>query len=91
MKYVLIPFEGNINPGDPQGLKLYLQASKDIYKESDKLDISVSNEKDIIDHFISLTNKYLWVSLAFMVDTGAGPKKNFLQADQIQIKYMHHQ
>ena len=25
-------FEGNINPGDPQGLKLYLQDMKDIEK-----------------------------------------------------------
>ena len=39
VNYVLIPFEGNINPGDPTGLKLYLQATKDIDKETDKLDI----------------------------------------------------
>ena len=25
INYVLIPFEGNINPGGPKGLKLYLQ------------------------------------------------------------------
>ena len=41
VNYVLIPFEGNINPGDPTGLKLYLQATKDIDKEIDKLYISV--------------------------------------------------
>ena len=33
------------------GIKIYLQDKKDIDKESDKLDISVSNSKDTIDHF----------------------------------------
>ena len=39
--YVLSPFRGNINPRDPQGIKLYLQATKEIDKESDKLYILV--------------------------------------------------
>ena len=56
-KYVISPFEGNINPGDSQGIKRYLQEKNDIYKESDKLDISVSNSKYIIDNFLSLDNK----------------------------------
>ena len=30
--YVLSPFKGNINPGYPQGIKIYLQATKEIYK-----------------------------------------------------------
>ena len=38
VNYVLILFEGNINPGDPMGLKIYLEAKKEIYKETDKLD-----------------------------------------------------
>ena len=41
VNYVLIPFKGNINPGDPQGIKLYLQATKEIEKESHKLDVKV--------------------------------------------------
>ena len=32
-------FEGNINIGDPTGLKLYLQEMKEIDRESYKLDI----------------------------------------------------
>ena len=55
----LIPFEGNINYGYPTGLKLYLQSTKDIYKETDKLDISVSNSKDVVEHLLSLDNKYV--------------------------------
>ena len=91
VNYVLIPFKGSINPGDPQGIKNYLQATNVIDKEADKLDISVSNDKDIIDHFLSLANKYYWGCLAFMVDTGAGAKKIFRYVEQIQISYMHHQ
>ena len=41
VNYVISPFEDNINPGYPKGLKLYLQETKDIDKEADKLDISV--------------------------------------------------
>ena len=39
--YVLIPFEGNINHGYPQGIKNYLQATKETYKEAGKLYPSV--------------------------------------------------
>ena len=45
VNYVLSPFEGNINTGDPMGIKLDLQVTKEIDKETDKLDISVSNLK----------------------------------------------
>ena len=64
---VLIPFEGNIYPGDPTGLKLYLQGTKKIDEETYKLYISVSNSKDIVDHFLSLANKYGLGRFAFMV------------------------
>ena len=39
VNYLLRLFEGNINTGYPKGLKIDLQAAKDIYKESKKLDI----------------------------------------------------
>ena len=89
-KYFIIPSKGNITPGDPQGLKLYIQATKEIYKEADKTDISVSNVEDIIDHFISLVKKYGWESLAFMVKNGVVAKNIFRQVDQLQIVDMHH-
>ena len=41
VKYVIRPFEGNINTGDTQRIKLYIQAKREIDKEYDKLDISV--------------------------------------------------
>ena len=37
--YVISPLEGNINLVYPKGLKLYLQETKEIYKEHDRLDI----------------------------------------------------
>ena len=91
VNYVLIPFKGCINLGYPQGIKLYLQATKDIYKEYDKLDISISNAKGIIDHFLSLANKYGRVSLASMVESSADKKNILRQVEQIQISYIHHQ
>ena len=78
MNFVLSPFEGNINTVDSQGLNLYLQATKEIYKESYKIDIQFSNSEEIIDHFISLAHKYGWGRLSFLVRTGAG-KKNILR------------
>ena len=73
------------------GLKLYLQATKEIYKEPDKLDISVSNVNDIIDHFLGLSNKYGCVRLEFMLENDVGENNIFRQVEQIQIVYMHTQ
>ena len=83
VNYMLSPFEGNTNPGYTQGLNLYLQATKEIDKETDKLDISVSNTKDIIDNFISLATKHGWGRLSFMVEADAGPNNVFRQVYQI--------
>ena len=32
VNYALSPFEGSINPGDTQGLKIYIQETKEIDK-----------------------------------------------------------
>ena len=55
------------------------------------MDISVSNSKDIIYPFIILSNKYVWGSLALMVQTDAGSKNIFRQVEQIHIVDIHHQ
>ena len=60
-----------------QEIKFYLQATKDIVKESEHFDITVSNDEDIIYHILSLANKYRWGRLAFMVETGAGANNIF--------------
>ena len=77
VNYVLSPFKSNINLGYPRGIKLYLQAKNAIDKESDTLDILVSNSKDIIDNFLSISNKYVSLLLVSMVDNGEGAKNIF--------------
>ena len=72
------PIRKEHNPGDPQGIKLYLQVTKETEKEYDKFYILVSNAKYIIDHFISLANRYDRGSIAFMVKTGAGSNNIFM-------------
>ena len=58
VNYVLDPYGGKINPRDIQGIKFYLQATRGIEKESGKLYISVSNAKNVFNHFLSPPNKY---------------------------------
>ena len=91
LNYVLIPLLGKINPGDIQGIKLYLQATNEIYKEAEKLEISVSNSKDNIYHFLSLANNHGCRHLAFMVDTGATANIIFRQVNKIQNSDMYNQ
>ena len=60
LNYVLGHFEVSINTGDSQGLTIYLQDTREIEKEAESLDIPDSKYKDIIDLFLSLSNKYSW-------------------------------
>ena len=83
---VIRPFEGNINPGYPTGIKVDIQPTKQIDKENDKLYISVSNTKEILDQFLSLANKYGWVCLALMLGTDTGVNKVFRGVEQIQFE-----
>ena len=77
VNYVLSPFKGNINPGDPTMINIYPQATKYMDKENDRLDISVSNAKGIIYHFLSLAKQYGWECLKFMVGISTGANNIF--------------
>ena len=77
VNYVISPFEGNINFVNPTGIKLYLWETKEIEKETYKLDISVSNDEDIIYHFLCIANKYGWGILVSVVNTGTGANNIF--------------
>ena len=92
MNYVLNPFEGKLNTEycRSTGNKIYLQATKEIDKESNKLDISISNDKYIVDHFLIQSNKYGRGSLGFMVETGVGTNNIFRQIQKIQVADIHH-
>ena len=39
VNYVLSIFEGDTNPGDPQGLKIYIQATSEIEKYLEKIEL----------------------------------------------------
>ena len=82
---MLRTYEWNINPVDTTGLKLYLQAKNEIYKETEKLYISVSNDKDTIDHFLGLYKKYVWGRLVFMLGTTDYLKNIFRVVEQIHL------
>ena len=84
-------FEGKINHVYPTGLKIYLQITKEIGKETNKIDISVSNAKNIVDNFISLANKYDWGRLVFMVNTGTGANNTFRVVEHIILEYIQNQ
>ena len=43
--YMLITSEGNTNPGEPQGIKIYLQAIREIEEEAENSYISNSYAK----------------------------------------------
>ena len=85
VNYLLRPFEGNIIHVDTMGIKIYSQETKEIGKETNKLDISFSNAKDTINHFLSISNKYVCVRLAFMVRTDIVAKNIFRVVEKIQI------
>ena len=86
VNYVLSLFQGNINPGYPTGIKLYLRSTKEIYKETDKLDTSVSNSKDIAYYLLSLAKKYVWVCLTLMVGKSSGAKNVFRVVEQVKLE-----
>ena len=84
--YVLSPFKVNKNHGYYQGFKIYFQATKDIYKKDFEIDVSISNAKYIIDHFLGLLKQYFWVRLALMVHTVAGNKNIFWKVENMYLE-----
>ena len=48
VNFVIIPFNGGIDPRDLQGMQIYIHSAEDIEKEAKKLDISVSKAKYVV-------------------------------------------
>ena len=71
--------------------QIYLQENNKIDKGFDRLNILVSNSKNIKDHFLSQDKSYDWGRLAFMLDTSAGPKNIFRQVKRNHIADIHYQ
>ena len=55
------------------------------------MDISVSDTKDIIYHFLVPTKKYGWGWVAIFLDTGSGSNNIFRKVEQIKIEDIQHQ
>ena len=73
------------------GLKLYLQKTKEIDKETDNIYLLYSNNKYIIVRFLSLSNKYGWGRFAFMVNAGTGANKKFRVVEHILLENIQDQ
>ena len=56
VNWVLFPFEWNINPVEPQGIKIYLQTTGEIDKKRKSYIYHLITIKYIIYHLISLSN-----------------------------------
>ena len=54
------PFEGDFNPCDPLGQKLFLEATSFEVKDEDKFSIAYENTTKIVDLFSSLSNCFGW-------------------------------
>jgi hypothetical protein len=69
MKYSYIenPFEGNFNPGDPLGQKLFIEATTFDIKEADKISLSFENSSKVLALLNDLCNRFGWSKLVHKV------------------------
>ena len=70
--YVTNPYLENINPGDSNGSKLYMEATEPLDKDH-KIEIKVDNANKFLDQVHSDANKFGWGPLVFRVQTGSNP------------------
>ena len=90
--FALCQFEQDINPGDSTGLKLYLQATKEIEKEEDCLEVSVSNAKDVLDYFTALASRFGWARLTNRIAVdGDETKSIFKQVESLSVEDLKYQ
>ena len=66
MAYNLNPYNGNINPSQSEGLKLFLKATEE-RKDDLKIKITQLNVKNIMSVFESDSRKFGWSSLVHIV------------------------
>ena len=85
VNYVLIPFRGKINTGDPQGLNIYLKLTRELKKETEKLNIEFSKSKDIVEHLILL--KKIWLGMPCIQYNNSISKGEYLLEGITYIPY----
>ena len=57
--FIIDPFADDINPGTTQGQKLFTEACSAL-NEADKLTASVENQHVVMEHIMSLVQKFRW-------------------------------
>ena len=57
--FIIDPFAGDINPGTTRGQKLFTEACSAL-NEADKLTASVENQHVVMEHIMSLVQKFRW-------------------------------
>ena len=75
--FVSDPFEGNINPGDQSGLKLYTLATA-ARSDDSKLVISQENVKLVLNAFRQDSNSFGWGLLINQISNAAGTNYKIL-------------
>lgn len=57
--FIIGPFAGNINPGTTRGQKLFTEACSAL-DEADRLTASIANQHAVMEHIMSLVQKFRW-------------------------------
>ena len=57
--FIIDPFAGDINPGTTRGQKLFTEAYSAL-DEADKLTASIENQHVVMEHIMSLVQKFCW-------------------------------
>ena len=84
-------FKGGTNPGDTHGIKIYLQATKEINIYIYNINVSVSKAKDVADHFHVLAKKYCCSCLVLRTMNLGGDKNILRQLGHVYFSYMNNQ
>ena len=85
------PYQGDINPGTDQGLKLYLNATKSV-EDDQRIDINVSQAKAIRATLEELSNQFGWAQLVHNIQNDSGIRKSiFRDIKQLKVSNVQNQ
>ena len=76
--FAVDPYNGNINPGNSEGAKLYMKATASM-KEDDKFSINIDTSHKFLEAMTRDTNNFGWSSLVRNIQTGPNELKSLLR------------
>ena len=89
ISFIEDPYQGNINPGTDQGLKLYLNAIKPV-EEDQRMKVSISQAKSIRATLEELSNQFGWAQLVHNISDNNGNRKSiFRDIKQLKVSNIH--